>query len=141
MSLDSLTEEEVKYLSTNPYIQYVSTGSVRFTPEFREFFYQEKQKGRSSREILREKGINPNILGDRRIRNLAYLVKKEHERESFSQEDIPSSKEPLETSLEEKIKILEHRLAYAEQEVEFLKKLRMADLEAQKEWESKHRPK
>ena len=37
------------------------------------------------------------------------------------------------------IKQLEHELAYTRQEVEFLKKLRMADMEAQKEWESKHR--
>ena len=41
----------------------------------------------------------------------------------------------------ERIKQLEHELAYARQELEFLKKVQMVDMEARREWESKHRPK
>ena len=44
-------------------------------------------------------------------------------------------------SPEEKICRLEHELAYVKQEVEFLKKLQMANMEAKKSWESKHRQK
>ena len=36
---------------------------------------------------------------------------------------------------------LENELAYTRQEVEFLKKLQAANMEAQKQWESKHRQK
>ena len=36
---------------------------------------------------------------------------------------------------------MENKISYLEQEVEFLKKTRQADLEAQKLWESKHRRK
>ena len=41
----------------------------------------------------------------------------------------------------ERIEQLEHELAYTRQEVEFLKKLQAANMEAQKKWESRHRQK
>ena len=44
-------------------------------------------------------------------------------------------------TLTERIAQLEHELAYTRQEVEFLKKIHTADLEARKEWESKQRRK
>jgi len=44
-------------------------------------------------------------------------------------------------SIDTRIKQLEHELAYTRQEVEFLKKLQMADMEARRQWESKHPPK
>ena len=37
--------------------------------------------------------------------------------------------------------LLEHELAYTRQEVEFLKKLQLADMEARKQWKSRHQPK
>ena len=43
--------------------------------------------------------------------------------------------------MEQRIRQLEHELAYTRQEVEFLKKLQVANMEAQKQWESKHRQK
>lgn len=43
--------------------------------------------------------------------------------------------------LEARVRWLTHQLEYTRQEVEFLKKLQMANTEARKEWESKHRPK
>ena len=47
--------------------------------------------------------------------------------------------DPEKMSLEERVRWLTHELEYAKQEVEFLKKLQMANTEARKEWESKHR--
>ena len=52
-----------------------------------------------------------------------------------------SEEESAEVSAEQKIRQLEHELAYVKQEVEFLKKLQLANMEAQKSWESKHRQK
>ena len=46
---------------------------------------------------------------------------------------------PEQMPLEERVRWLIHELEYAKQEVEFLKKLQMANTEARKEWESKHR--
>ena len=47
--------------------------------------------------------------------------------------------DPEQMPLEERVRWLIHELEYAKQEVEFLKKLQMANTEARKEWESKHR--
>ena len=44
-------------------------------------------------------------------------------------------------TVEQRIRQLENELAYTRQEVEFLKKLQAANMEAQKQWESKHRQK
>ncbi|MGI6745407.1 MAG: HTH domain-containing protein [Acutalibacteraceae bacterium] len=43
--------------------------------------------------------------------------------------------------MERRVRQLEHELAYAKQEVEFLKKIQQADMEARKQWESKKRRK
>ena len=51
------------------------------------------------------------------------------------------AKQTREQTLAARVEQLEHELAYTRQEVEFLKKIRMADLEAQRQWESKHRQK
>ena len=51
------------------------------------------------------------------------------------------AKPTKEQTLAARVKDLEHELAYTRQEVEFLKKIHLADLEARKSWESKHRRK
>ena len=51
------------------------------------------------------------------------------------------SKETREQTLAARVEHLEHELAYTRQEVEFLKKIHTADLEARKLWESKQRQK
>ena len=51
------------------------------------------------------------------------------------------AKETTEHTLGARVEQLEHELAYTRQEVEFLKKIHVADLEARKLWESKQRQK
>ena len=43
--------------------------------------------------------------------------------------------------MEQRLRQLENELAYTRQEVEFLKKLQAANMEAQRQWESKHQQK
>ena len=98
------------------------------------------------RTILEESGINPEILGERRIWAMAYRMRQEAEREEgFEDQRRKNKRKPRkqkeEQTLAERIEQLEHELAYTKQEVEFLKKIRAAELEAQKTWESKKRRK
>ena len=98
------------------------------------------------RSIFEENGIDPDILGDSRIWGFAQKLRTNAGRDGDF-EDLRSknsrkpSKESREASLSERIAQLEHELAYTRQEVEFLKKIHMADLEARKQWESKHQRK
>ena len=98
------------------------------------------------REILIESGIDVEIMGDRRIWSLAEQIKKAAEREGgFEDQREKNSRKPKkmteEQAMAKRIEQLEHELAYTRQEVEFLKKLQAANMEAQKKWESRHRQK
>ena len=96
------------------------------------------------RDILLRHGIDPNVLGEARIRGLQQKIEKQAGRPEGFQNLRRSGQKPAtsrEKTLEKQVRELQHQLAYTQQEVEFLKKIRMADLEAQKQWESKHRQK
>ena len=117
---------------------------IYFTPEFKQKAYDELIGGAKLRDILLRSGIDPSVLGEIRIRGLQQKLEKQAARPEGVQNLKQSGQKPVtskEKSLEKQVRELQHQLAYTQQEVEFLKKIRMADLEAQKQWESKHRQK
>ena len=141
-----LTPEERDILRKSPHVSQVIGERISFTPEFKRMAYREMLDGKTLRTIFFEHGINPDMLGDSRIWGIAEKLRKNADREEGfedrrKQNQRRPAKETKEQSLESKIEQLEHELAYTRQEVEFLKKIRMADLEAQKAWESKQRRK
>ncbi len=139
------TSEQVEYLRKNPFVKSASKSTVRFTEEFKRKFYDEHINGKAAREIFREIGIDPVILGESRINGICYTINKQARRESgFADGRVNNRRQPTtaeDTSPEGRLRQLEHELAYTRQEVEFLKKLYMADTEARKQWESRHRHK
>lgn len=146
MAKKELSTEEVIELCRSPYIDSVKAGKVVFTPEFKRILYDELTNGKMLRKVLKEHGINPEILGDKRIYRLAERLRKYGKREEGftdlrKNNGHPRSREAKEQILAVQVDKLQHELAYTRQEIEFLKKIRMADLEAQKQWESKQRRK
>lgn len=140
-----LSEEAVEQLRKNPNVKSVSCSTVKFTPEFKTFFYKERQAGKTTKEIFLSAGLDPRLFGKSRMRNYQQTLGKNSRQagngmKPDSRDSVPSADED-EHSPEEKICRLEHELAYVKQEVEFLKKLQMANMEAKKSWESKHRQK
>ena len=107
--------------------------------------WEQKQQGKRMREILRENGIDPDMLGRKRIENLSMRVNDlGRAGGDFSDQRVyngrPAANERRkDMSLEDRVLWLTNELAYTKQEVEFLKKLQMANTEARKEWGSKHR--
>lgn len=141
-----LTVEEREILKRSPHVANVTSVTVTFTPEFKRILYQGLCDGRRLKEVLFEHGINPEILGNSRIWGMAENLRAKADREEGfedqrKQNHRREAEGTREQSLEAKVEQLEHELAYTRQEVEFLKKIRMADLEAQKAWESRHRRK
>ena len=144
MSKNCFTKEEIAQLSANIHVRRVSEKSIQFTPEFTRRFYMELTGGKSARDILREVGIDPDVLGETRIRGYAYHTKQKASRETgFMDGRKLNQRRPKKETVSEADRItqLEHELAYTRQEVEFLKKLQAANMEAQRQWESKHRQK
>ena len=139
-----LTEEQLRLLRANINVEKATEYLVVFTESFKQLAWEQKQAGKRMREIFRENGIDPELLGDKRIENFGQMLNRRgRESDGFrdrrKENRRPSAEETAE-SLEEQVKRLQHELAYTRQEVEFLKKLQMANTEARKQWESKHRP-
>lgn len=139
------TKEQVESLRENRYVKSVSASTIRFTEEFKRYFYQQSTSGAVSRQIFLACGIDPDILGESRIEGFRYTLHKQAKREEgFTdkrQNNCRRETKPGEETMETRIRQLEHELAYTRQEVEFLKKLQMADMEVRRQWESKHQPK
>jgi len=140
-----LSSREIELLSTNPHIALVTENTVQFTEEFKKLVYEHKSQGVPVAETLRRCGIDPEILGVSRIKGFSYTLNKKAKQENgFADGRGENYRRPPRTgdeTVEQRIFQLENELAYTRQEVEFLKKIQSASMEAQKQWESKHRQK
>ena len=63
----NFTDEQIAQLSGNQNVQWVSRTGVQFTPEFKLLAWEQKQQGRRMKDIFRDNGIDPDILGRKRI--------------------------------------------------------------------------
>ena len=94
------------------------------------------------KKILEDHGIDTSAMGRSRVAGFCQKLEKEANRpEGFAnlrKQKRQAHEQTGQTKLERRVRQLEHQLAYAQQEVEFLKKLQQANMEAQKQWESKH---
>lgn len=131
-----LSKEYVKELNENPYVLKATEWVVSFTAEFKQYAYDEIYKGRSTREIFEEVGIDCKQLGDKRLQNFKFKLIRQAERENGFEDQRKNNyrKESVseEAELKKKIQSLEHRLAYLEQENDFLKKITQAEKKCKK---------
>jgi len=145
MSNKLFSPEEIAALKTSPYVESVTSRSVFFTPEFKRKVYRELLSGSNIRDVFEAHGIDTAVLGAVRINGFLERLRKAGERDegfaNLRHQRKGKTPEERNQSAEKRIRQLETELAYTRQEVEFLKKLQAANTEAQKAWESKHRPK
>ena len=143
MSRKIFTEKELIAIRANPNVEKASERSIKYTTAFQEKAYSESIEGKPIMEIFRDSGFDVTVLGIYRINGFKTKLMKKAERESgFKDLRRGNYRRPAKTgneTTEQRIKRLEHELAYTRQEVEFLKKIQAANMEAQKRWESKHR--
>ena len=137
-----LSTEELAELRSNPCVSGIIAGRILFAPEFKRTAYEQLVSGKTMRSIFEEHGIDPEILGDSRIHGIAHKLRQNAAREEgFTDLRTKNSRKPAQETKEQtlaaRVEQLEHELAYTRQEVEFLKKIHTADLEARKLWESK----
>ena len=119
-----LTPEQVIQLLKNRYVKSATQNSVRFTEEFKRYFYQKHTSGMTVRSIFLECGIDPDVLGESRISGFCHTVNVQAKRDTgFSDNRQNNYRRPPKSedeTVESRIKQLEHELAYTRQEVEFL---------------------
>lgn len=139
------TQEQIDHLKANHYVKSISDSTISFTEDFKRYFYEQRKSGKSARDIFLTCGIDPDVLGEKRVVGFCYMLNKQAKREAgfadMREHNRFHPPKACEETTEARLKRLEHELAYTRQEVEFLKKIQMADMEARKQWESKHQPK
>ena len=122
-----MRKEFVKQLNENPNVDKATEWTISFTKEFKQLAYDEYQRGKSMREVFTEAGFDVEKLGEKRMQNFRQklLARVGNEsgfadkRKDKSQQAPPST----EAQMMKRIRELEHRNAYLEQENEFLKKI------------------
>ena len=105
-----LTSEEIVELSNSPYVSQIVYDRISFTPEFKKIIYDGMTSGKTVRMVLKEYGIDPKILGAKRLESLASRLRR---KPTFV--DFPKK------SLMTRVKELESAVASLQQEIEILK--------------------
>lgn len=144
-TMGKFSETEIRQLRENVNVVLVTEHEIVFTESFKQLAWEGKQKGKKLPEVFRENGIDPSMLGHKRVENFSRRLREMARNNDDFSDNRQGNHRPKQeegcSDLEAKIMRLQHELAYTKQEVEFLKKIQMANTEARKEWESKHRPK
>lgn len=124
MAIKKFTEEEMNHLRASPYVLDVSPSIVHFSAKFKELFWTAIHEGKEPRNIVIELGIDPDILGKHRVDGLKGMIRNEvRAGKGFRDLETYGTYLTEYTDPEAKVKYLEQRLAYKDQEIEFLKKI------------------
>jgi hypothetical protein len=122
-----MSKDYVKELNEHRYVERATEWTVSFTPEFKQLAYDEYYRGKSTREIFGEAGFDVEKLGTKRLENFRNsLMRKSEEENGFTDKRKDKSLQAppsTEAQLQKRIRELEHRNAYLEQENDFLKKI------------------
>ena len=122
-----MPKDYVKELNEHRFVERATEWTVSFTAEFKQLVYDEYYRGKSTREIFEEAGFDVEKLGAKRLENFRnQLVRKATEESGFADKRKDKSLQAppsTEAQLQKRIRELEHRNAYLEQENDFLKKI------------------
>ena len=126
-----LPKELVEELNKHKCVEHATEWNVIFTEEFKRYAYEEYYKGKSTREIFAQAGLDAEKLGQKRLENFRCSVMNGAGREAgFADRRKDKSKqEPqsTEAQMATRIRQLEHQVTYLEQENDFLKKIRSVE--------------
>lgn len=117
----------VNELQAHVYVQKATPWSVTFTEEFKQLAYDEYMRGKSIREIFSHAGLDVQKLGAKRLENFrTHLISKANDAGGFTdkrKDKCLQAPPSTEAQMMKRIRELEHRNAYLEQENDFLKKI------------------
>lgn len=126
------TKAEIQTLAKNPHTLSVTENRISFTLEAKRTILEQYGAGKSMRQVVKDLGYDPGVLGKGRLKSIAKNIHRESEserglhqgymrtakRKRLSTEEING----LETDEASIIK-LKNEVVYLRAEVEFLKKI------------------
>ena len=128
------TAKQIKQLEKNPYVFKVTKHKLYYTAKFKEDFWISYQAGNSPRKILIDFGFDIDIFGQKQIDSLVQHIKKQAlSGNGFTEGENRQRRVPMKATSEEElsspqsIERMRNELLYLRQEVEFLKKIIIAD--------------
>jgi hypothetical protein len=128
------TDAQRKELQKNPYVLKVSKYKLYYTAKFKEDFWVSYQAGNSPRKILSDFGFDLSIFKQKQIDSLVQHIKKQAlsgngftEGENRQRRMSIKATDEAELSSPQSITRMQSELQYLRQEVDFLKKIIIAD--------------
>lgn len=125
--VDDYTDDQINKLSQNKYVEFIGKDKITFTKEFKILFMNEFNKGKGNLEIFSEFGLDPLLIGKRRIKVCTRNWKKQASHDpTFSKNNYhPIHKETDEEKKKrlQNIKYLQKRVNQLEMKNEYLKKV------------------
>lgn len=133
----TFTEEELKAIRANPYVKSATAKMIRFTVAFKEEFWRlYNEECQQPVRIMRELGFDPEVIGEKRIAGILIHIREQvNSGEEFRDvRKVPETQTKSDDRLTPSKSLLkiQHKLAYLEQEMEFIKKNIIADNEARR---------
>lgn len=135
---ETFTQEELNAIRNNPYVKDATAKAIHFTIAFKEEFWRlYNEECLSPKRIMRQLGFDIGVIGESRVRGIAQNVRKQaNNGEAFrdvrkipeKQAQISFEHQPPSKAIQK----IQHKLAYLEQEMEFIKKNILADNEARR---------
>ena len=132
MSKILFTDAQVKKLNKNKWIKNISNKAITYTDEFKIKLIKETENYKKfPRDVFKECGIDPDVVGKKRVEIAAYRWKKQF-RETGDIKDTRkgTSGRPLERKLSDKEKLerAEAKIKLLEAENELLKKNELIEM-------------
>ena len=128
------TQKQIKELKANPYTFKVTKNKIYFTIKFKEDFWISYQAGNAPRKILKDFGYNLDYFKQKQIDSIVQRIKKQAlSGNGFTEGDNRQWRTPMKATSEEElsspqsIERMQSELLYLRQEVEFLKKIMIAN--------------
>ena len=128
------TTKQIKELEKNPYVFKATKYKLYYTAKFKEDFWMSYQAGNAPRKILRDFGFDLSIFGQKQIDSLVQHIKKQAlSGNGFTEGENRQKRISIKVTKEEElsspqsIERMQNELLYLRQEVEFLKKIIIAE--------------
>lgn len=129
----TFTPEEIALLRSNRYVKSVTGKTLSLTKEGKQRFWEEYRQGKFVNAIMHGMGFDPEMLGQRRMYGIrASIIASVEKGEDFrdTRRRFVKQADEAEAAMAGPVAYMEHRLAYLEQEVEFIKKIISVEREA-----------
>ena len=120
------SEKELKILRENKNVKKVKENIVIFSDEFKKEFVKRYNNGEVSKEIFRDNGIDPEILGKDRVQDLRKRWNRKYKEEGLKGliDKRGTTKNKVKKTLEEENEELRLDNLLLKEEIKMIKKLK-----------------